>query len=110
MADDNKPAEKPDEQLPAGPKTPADVKKTPMRNPEVIRLEKQLSETEDKVDALAEAVNEVNKLLEGINLGGPPKPDSKKKIPVEFEANKFRKRDDDLTGTCDVDSFLFGNS
>lgn len=69
---DKKPAEKPKEaDKPAPPPTVADVKKTPLKHPSVIALEKKVSELEDKTDTLESALGEVNTFLEGLQIGGP---------------------------------------
>lgn len=85
MADDDK--NKPAPPAPAPPGTPGDVKRTPIKHPQIIAMEKKLSELEDKTDTLSKAVDGVNEFLEGLNLGGrTPVPITKKDDPTPAPA------------------------
>lgn len=80
MADDDKKptdAPKPDPAQP--PKTPGEVKRTPIKHPQIIAMEKRISEQQDEIDGLKGWQDEVNGVLEGLEVGAPKGP---KKIPV----------------------------
>lgn len=99
--DDSKP-KPPASPAPAGPATPDVVKRTPIRHPQIIALEKKVSELEDATGALEEALAGVNSLLESAQIGAPS--GQKKKIPVA-DLNKPAATPPEVS---DVDKFLWG--
>lgn len=101
---------------PAPPATPGDVKRNPIKHPQIIALEKKVSEQEDTISSLTGKLDDVLKSLEDLNIGASSgqTPPSKKRIPVEFERNKFKKADPnpapETANDNDVDSFLWGKA
>jgi hypothetical protein len=75
----NTPPGTPPADPPAAPKTPAQVKGTPERHPELIRLQKKQAELEDKVSGLESVIGGFNEALESLKIGAPNGPI---KIPV----------------------------
>jgi hypothetical protein len=67
---DNKPADKPADK-PAAPATPAEVKKTPLKTPNEIRLEKEVATLRDELDGFKGWRDEVNASLETLQIGKP---------------------------------------
>jgi len=66
------PEVKPPAPAPGAPApTPPLVKKTPLKTPNEIRLEKEVSILQDKVSSLDETIAGINSALEGLQIGGP---------------------------------------
>ena len=82
-----KPDAKPADEQPVSP--PA-VKKTTIKTPREIELEKKLSETEDRLGTVETALNEVNTFLESSGLRSKPGKDKSGK-PIGEPAKPAKK-------------------
>jgi len=68
-------APKPEPKDAAPPASPPTVKKTPLKTPREIELEKKVSVLEDKTTALEGTITEINNFLADLGIGsGKPAP------------------------------------
>jgi len=83
MADDHKEptANPPPPKSGEPPASPGAVKKTPLKTPREIQLEKDVAKLQDRQDTLEAEIGGVKDFLEGLEIGGPK--------PVEIKPGKI---------------------